>query len=97
MAPTAVGSLARRNPGGSVDPEDFASSGRPPVFLSYAVISPGVKSVRKGLRDGDITKDTYERLTCAECDQSLKTTNDPDELFSVRVCPDCGREWKDLR
>lgn len=56
-----------------------------------------MKSVRKGLRDGDIQKDTYERLTCASCGQTLKTKNDPDELFSLRECPDCGTQWRDLR
>ncbi|MFB6080882.1 MAG: HVO_0758 family zinc finger protein [Haloferacaceae archaeon] len=56
-----------------------------------------MQSVRKGLREGSITKDTYERLTCAECEKVLKKRNDPDEVFSVRTCPECDREWKDLR
>jgi hypothetical protein len=56
-----------------------------------------MKSVRKALRDGTLTKDTYERLTCAECGKSLKTRNDPDEIGTVRVCPDCGGEWKEIR
>lgn len=56
-----------------------------------------VKSVRRGLRDGDIEKDTYERLTCGTCEKALKTRNDPDEIGSLRVCPDCGREWRELR
>lgn len=53
-----------------------------------------MESVRKGLRAGDIEKDTYERLTCASCDTALETKNDPDELGSIRHCPDCGREWR---
>jgi predicted RNA-binding Zn-ribbon protein involved in translation (DUF1610 family) len=53
-----------------------------------------MESVRKGLRSGAIEKDTYERLNCAECGEHLDTKNDPDEIGSVRVCPDCGREWK---
>lgn len=51
-------------------------------------------SVRKGLRSGAIEKDTYERLTCAECEEELGTRNDPDEIGSVRFCPECGREWQ---
>lgn len=53
-------------------------------------------SVRKGLRSGELEKDTYERLTCAVCEQELATQNDPDEVGKVRVCPDCGREWREV-
>jgi predicted RNA-binding Zn-ribbon protein involved in translation (DUF1610 family) len=53
-------------------------------------------SVRKGLRAGDIEKDTYERLTCSACGEQLSTKNDPDEIATVRRCPECGREWKQL-
>ena len=56
-----------------------------------------MKTTRKGLRDGELEKDTYGRLTCSECGESLKKKNDPDEVFSVRICADCGREWKELR
>lgn len=55
-----------------------------------------MESVRKGLRSKAITKDTYERLECAECKERLKTRNDPEEVGSVRFCPDCGREWKQV-
>ena len=55
-----------------------------------------MKSVRKALRGGDLYKDTYERLNCNECEKPLKTENDPDEIWSVRVCPDCGGRWKEL-
>jgi len=55
-----------------------------------------MKSVRKGLRSGALEKDTYERLNCADCDETLKTENDPDELGSVRVCPECGKQWKKI-
>ncbi|SDF17540.1 HVO_0758 family zinc finger protein [Halorientalis regularis] len=53
-----------------------------------------MESVRKGLRSGDIEKDTYERLTCAACGEQLGTENDPDELNTIRFCPSCDREWK---
>ena len=55
-----------------------------------------MKSVRKALRNGDIDKDTYGRLVCGECEQSLGTKNEPSEVHSVRVCPDCGTEYKEL-
>jgi predicted RNA-binding Zn-ribbon protein involved in translation (DUF1610 family) len=53
-----------------------------------------MESVRKGLRSGDLEKDTYERLTCAECGQQLGTKNDADAIGTVRFCPECGREWQ---
>lgn len=56
-----------------------------------------MKSVRKALRDGELVKDTYERVTCATCEKSLKTTNDPDTITTIRRCPDCGSEWKEIR
>ena len=55
-----------------------------------------MESVRKGLRSGDLEKDTYERLTCADCGEELLTENDPDEVGKVRVCPSCDTEWKDV-
>lgn len=56
-----------------------------------------MKSTRKGLREGELHKDTYERLNCAECEKTLKKKNDPDKVYSVRTCPECSREWKELR
>lgn len=53
-----------------------------------------MRSVRKGLRAGEITKDTYDRLECADCGVQLKLRDDPDEVGAVRVCPECGREWR---
>ena len=55
-----------------------------------------MQSVRKGLRSGDLVKDTYERLRCTACEEELKTENDPDEVGSVRVCPECGGKWKQV-
>ncbi len=56
-----------------------------------------MESVRKGLRAGEIEKDTYGRLTCADCGEELATRNDPAEIGKVRACPVCGGEWKDMR
>jgi len=53
-------------------------------------------SVRKALRAGDVEKDNYGRLSCTSCDEPLSTDNDPDEVGKVRVCPECGNEWKEL-
>ena len=55
-----------------------------------------MESVRKGLRAGDLEKDTYERLVCASCGEQLDTTSDPDEIGKVRRCPECGTEWRQL-
>lgn len=55
-----------------------------------------MKSTRKGLRNNDLYKDTYGRLNCAECEKTLATENAPDEVYTVRRCPDCGREFKEL-
>ena len=56
-----------------------------------------MKSTRKGLRENELERDNYERLVCVACGQSLKTDNPPDEVYSVRTCPDCGTVWKELR
>jgi predicted RNA-binding Zn-ribbon protein involved in translation (DUF1610 family) len=54
-------------------------------------------SVRKALRSGDLDKDVYGRLNCASCEAELSTVNDPDEVGSVRECPECGEQWRELR
>lgn len=56
----------------------------------------GMKSTRKGLRNDELYKDTYQRLNCAECEKTLATENPPDEVYNVRKCPDCEKEWKEL-
>jgi DNA-directed RNA polymerase subunit RPC12/RpoP len=55
-----------------------------------------MKSVRKALRNDDLFKDTYQRLNCADCEEELKTDNDPEEVGTIRVCPECGGRWKEL-
>ena len=56
-----------------------------------------MRSVRKGLRAGEIEKDTYDRLTCAACGVQLGSREDPDLLGMVRTCPECGREWEQVK
>jgi len=53
-------------------------------------------SIRKGLRSGDLEKDTYERLVCAACGEELATRSDPDMVGKLRVCPDCGAQWQQV-
>lgn len=67
------------------------------MFLRLPGEQPGMKSTRKGLREGELEKDNYERLVCANCGQSLGNENPPDEVYTVRSCSECGREWKELR
>lgn len=55
-----------------------------------------MKSVRSGLRTGEIERDTYQRLSCIECDSQLRTIDNPDELGAIRQCPECGRQWRQL-
>jgi predicted RNA-binding Zn-ribbon protein involved in translation (DUF1610 family) len=55
-----------------------------------------MESVRKGLRSEQITKDTYERLVCAECGENLDTRDNPEGLGKIRSCPECGREWQQV-
>jgi DNA replicative helicase MCM subunit Mcm2 (Cdc46/Mcm family) len=74
---------------------DSVATGRG-KFLSFDGIATGMQSVRKGLRAGEIEKDTYERLTCSDCGEELETRNDPEEIGKLRACPECGREWKEV-
>ena len=30
------------------------------------------------------------------CEEQLATQNDPDEIGRIRVCPECGTEWKEV-
>ncbi|MFB6069603.1 MAG: HVO_0758 family zinc finger protein [Halanaeroarchaeum sp.] len=56
-----------------------------------------MESVRKGLRNGDLERDTYDRLVCSECETSLKRRDDPDAVGTVRYCPNCGAEFEQIR
>ncbi|WP_276300557.1 HVO_0758 family zinc finger protein [Halorussus lipolyticus] len=53
-----------------------------------------MKSIRRGLWDGEVRKDTRGRFACGICRQSLTTDAETDETSPVRTCPDCGRAWK---
>jgi tRNA(Ile2) C34 agmatinyltransferase TiaS len=55
-----------------------------------------MNSVKRALRDGDVRKDTYERLVCADCDRRL-TTQSRGGVGWRRACPTCGREWKQVQ
>lgn len=56
-----------------------------------------MRSVRKGLRAGEIEKDTYDRLACAVCGVQLGTREEADSLGMIRSCPECGREWEQVK
>ncbi|MFC7200752.1 HVO_0758 family zinc finger protein [Halospeciosus flavus] len=56
-----------------------------------------MESVRKGLRKDQLYKDTYGRLKCSECEKSLQTKDNPSEVGTTRICPDCGEAWTELR
>ena len=53
-----------------------------------------MESVRKGLRAGDLEKDTYDRLRCVTCQTTLARRDNPDELGYVHGCSECGRKWR---
>ncbi|MFB6135107.1 MAG: HVO_0758 family zinc finger protein [Halanaeroarchaeum sp.] len=55
-----------------------------------------MESVRKGLRKGDLERDTYDRLVCSDCDANLAREDDPDEIGSVRRCPECGATYQEF-
>ncbi|MFW6448510.1 MAG: HVO_0758 family zinc finger protein [Halobacteriota archaeon] len=55
-----------------------------------------MKSVRQGLRDGELARDTFDRLSCTRCEVGLRVVDDPDELGPINVCPECGNRWRDL-
>jgi len=65
--------------------------------MPLGLLEPGMRSVRKGLRSGEIEKDTYDRLTCAACGTQLGSREDPDQLGMVRTCPEGGREWEQVK
>lgn len=56
-----------------------------------------METVRKGIRNDELYKDTYQRLTCEQCDRELATESDPSEPGTIRQCPDCKRQWRQLR
>ena len=55
-----------------------------------------MRSVRKGLREGELEKGLYDRLACVACGETLSTRDDPDVLGVVRQCPECGEEWQEI-
>ena len=55
-----------------------------------------MKSVRRGLRDGELEKDTYGRLVYVESGKQLQTQDDPDSVYTIRICPETGQKWKEV-
>ncbi len=54
-------------------------------------------TVRDGLRAQKLEKDVYDRVVCVDCDRPLKRRNEPDELWDLRYCEECGSEWVEKR
>ena len=54
-------------------------------------------TVRDGLRQDDLEKDTFDRLICVKCDRPLKIKSNTDDIGSLRYCIDCGSEWREMR
>ncbi|WP_137283340.1 hypothetical protein [Halorussus salinisoli] len=50
-----------------------------------------MKSIRRGLWDGEVGKDAHGRFSCRICRQSLTASGSDDG--TVQACPDCGRAW----
>lgn len=55
---------------------------------------PVMESVRKGLRAGQIDKDTYGRLECSNCGVRLGKKEDDDGMGFLHSCSECGRVWR---
>jgi hypothetical protein len=55
-----------------------------------------METVRKGLRNGDLERDTYERLRCTACGATLATEANPDDVGTIRTCPECDAAWQHL-
>ncbi len=36
-------------------------------------------------------------VVCGGCEKPLKTENHPDEIETLRICPNCNAEWKEIR
>lgn len=53
-------------------------------------------SVRQGLRQGTIERGTWDKLQCSECEAQLSPIDDPEELGSVKQCPECGTSWREM-
>ena len=53
-----------------------------------------MKSVHKGLRAREITKDTYGRLQCARCEAELSKRSDDGTFGAIWCCETCSREWQ---
>ena len=54
-------------------------------------------TVREGLRQADLEKDTFDRLICVACNRPLKRRSNPDEIWAIRHCIDCGVQWREIR
>lgn len=52
-------------------------------------------TIQKGLRSGALERGRFDRLACTDCEAELVLDDAPDEIGTVRACPECGAEWVD--
>ncbi|UPV73306.1 hypothetical protein M0R89_12205 [Halorussus limi] len=52
-----------------------------------------MKSIRRGLWDGEVGKDTRGRFACRICRESLVVGSEEGD-GTERSCPECDRSWK---
>ncbi|WP_128477992.1 HVO_0758 family zinc finger protein [Halorussus pelagicus] len=53
-----------------------------------------MKSIRRGLWDGEVAKDPRGRFSCRICRERLAAHSETEDGGVVRWCPDCDRAWK---
>jgi transposase-like protein len=53
-----------------------------------------MKSIQRGLWDGEVEKNARGRFACRVCGQSLTVREESSGGATVRTCPDCDREWE---
>lgn len=51
-------------------------------------------TVHNGLREGDLEKDTYDRLVCAHCEVELERDKGHRLGKKVYRCPKCETRWE---
>lgn len=56
-----------------------------------------MKTIRQGVRENDLEKDTYGRYICTACGARVTRLERQGDAGQVHQCPDCGREWQRLR
>lgn len=56
-----------------------------------------MQTIRKAVRNNELETDTYGRYHCTACGTRVTRLQRDAEAGQVHRCPDCGREWQQLR